>query len=682
MNVKEVALNVGVSPEELIEILNDIDISINDIDSKLESEQIEKVCDELGYSSFEEASKDNIGNTEEPENEEPENEESENELKKIIELKKPKVAVKEFAELLNLKPNILIAELMRMNIFASINAEIDLSVAKKIGEKYNFEVKKEDKKRALSVENTSASKTDSSASKKSIIIDTPESLLPRPPVVTFMGHVDHGKTSLLDRVRNSQVVKGESGGITQHIGAYTVDINDEKITFLDTPGHAAFTSMRARGADLTDVVVLVVAADDGVMPQTLEAIKHAQAADVCIVIAINKMDLPAANPDRLKQQLQENDITVEDWGGTIGCCEVSAQTGEGIDALLERILLESEILELKANPNRPATGYVVEAQMEAGMGPTASVLVTNGTLSIGDSMICGKYWGRVKALINDKGIKVRSASPSMAVKVLGLVNVPGAGDYFEVLENEKEAKRKSEELQDEDRSLSLQDTNASKKITLDDLLNDVNSNNEKKELRIILKADVQGSTEAISQSLKGIDSNKVDLKILSTDVGNVTVNDVMLASASNAIVLGFHTGKDNGANAAAKREGVEIRLYSIIYELIQDVESAMMGLLDPELKEEEIGSAEIIEVFEFSKKSKIAGCMITSGKITSKCSLRIKRNNELIFEGLIGSLKRFQNDATEVRQGQECGIRPSNFIEFQIGDIIEAYQINKIAQSL
>ena len=571
---------------------------------------------------------------------------------------------------------------MRMNIFASINAEIDLSVAKKIGEKYDFEVRKEDKKRALSVENTSASNTDSGTSRKSIIVDTPESLLPRPPVVTFMGHVDHGKTSLLDRVRNSQVVKGESGGITQHIGAYTVDINDEKITFLDTPGHAAFTSMRARGADLTDVVVLVVAADDGVMPQTLEAIKHAQAAEVCIVIAINKMDLPAANPDRLKQQLQENDITVEDWGGTIGCCEVSAQTGEGIDALLERILLESEILELKANPNRPATGYVVEAQMEAGMGPTASVLVTNGTLSIGDSMICGKYWGRVKALINDKGIKVRSASPSMAVKVLGLVNVPGAGDYFEVLENEKEAKRKSEELQNEDRSLSLQDTNTLKKITLDDLLNDVNSNNEKKELRIILKADVQGSTEAISQSLKGIDSNKVDLKILSTDVGNVTVNDVMLASASNAIVLGFHTGKDNGANAAAKREGVEIRLYSIIYELIQDVESAMMGLLDPELKEEEIGSAEIIEVFEFSKKSKIAGCMITSGKITSKCSLRIKRNNELIFEGLIGSLKRFQNDATEVRQGQECGIRPSNFIEFQIGDIIEAYQINKIAQSL
>ena len=396
MNVKEVALNVGVSPEELIEILNDIDISVNDIDTKLELDQIEKVCDELGYSSLEEASKDNISKPkdeepkdEEPKDEEPKDEEPKDELKKIIELKKTKVAVKEFAELLNLKPNILIAELMRMNIFASINAEIDLSVAKKIGEKYDFEVKKEDKKRALSASNTSNNTTGSNISKKSII-DTPESLLPRPPVVTFMGHVDHGKTSLLDRVRNSQVVKGESGGITQHIGAYTVDINDEKITFLDTPGHAAFTSMRARGADLTDVVVLVVAADDGVMPQTLEAIKHAQAADVCIIIAINKMDLPSANPDRLKQQLQENDITVEDWGGTIGSCDVSAETGEGIDTLLERILLESEMLELKANPNRPADGYVVEAQMEAGMGPTASVLVTNGTLAVGDSLICGK----------------------------------------------------------------------------------------------------------------------------------------------------------------------------------------------------------------------------------------------------------------------------------------------------
>ena len=701
MNIKDVALNVGVSPDELIEILNDINISVDGIDAELDSGQIEKVCDELGYSSFEEAKKDNPNdeesqsfdknddidnksNKESIDKESIDKESIDEDVKteKIIELKKPKVLVKEFADLLDIKPNILIAELMRMNIFASINAEIDLSVAKKIGENYGYEVKKEDKKRSLISDNIVGNKKDNDSFEKQELHDSPESLLPRPPVVTFMGHVDHGKTSLLDRVRNSQVVKGESGGITQHIGAYTVDINDEKITFLDTPGHAAFTSMRARGANLTDVVVLVVAADDGVMPQTLEALKHAQAADVCIIIAINKMDLPAANPDRLKQQLQENDLTVEDWGGSIGCCNVSAETGDGIDGLLERILLESEMLELKANPNRPANGYVVEAQMEAGMGPTASVLITNGTLAVGDSLICGKYWGRVKALINDKGNKVRSAGPSMAVKVLGLVNVPGAGDQFEVLKNEKDAKKRSEILQEEDRNLSLHGANAPKKITLDDLFNDNGANNDKKELRLIIKADVQGSIEAINQSLNGIDSNKIDLSILSSDVGNITVNDVMLASASNAIILGFHTAKDNGASSAAKREGVEIRLYSIIYELIQDVESAMIGLLDPELKEEEVGSAEIIEVFEFSKKSKIAGCMVTSGRITSKCSIRIKRKGDLIFEGLIGSLKRFQNDAAEVRQGQECGIRPNNFVEFEIGDMIEAYQINKIAQSL
>ena len=695
MNIKDVALNVGVSPDELIDILNDIDITVDGIEDNLDINQIEKVCDELGYSSFEEAKKDNVTDSEiesidnnddiDNQNDDESNDESNDDepnTEKIIELKKPKVLVKEFADLLDLKPNILIAELMRMNIFASINAEIDLSVAKKIGEKYGYEVKKEDKKRSLPSENITGNRKNTDNFKKQELYDSPESLLPRPPVVTFMGHVDHGKTSLLDRVRNSQVVKGESGGITQHIGAYTVDINDEKITFLDTPGHAAFTSMRARGANLTDVVVLVVAADDGVMPQTLEALKHAQAADVCIIIAINKMDLPAANPDRLKQQLQENDITVEDWGGSIGCCNVSAETGDGIDSLLERILLESEMLELKANPNRPAAGYVVEAQMETGMGPTASVLVTNGTLAIGDSLVCGKYWGRVKALINDKGNKVRSAGPSMAVKVLGLVNVPGAGDQFEVLKNEKEAKKRSEILQEEDRNLSLHGANAPKKITLDDLFNDNGVSNDKKELRVIIKADVQGSIEAINQSLKGIDSNKIELNILSSDVGNITINDVMLASASNAIILGFHTAKDNGASSAAKREGIEIRLYSIIYELIQDVESAMMGLLDPELKEEEIGSAEIIEVFEFSKKSKIAGCMVTNGKITSKCSIRIKRKGDLIFEGIIGSLKRFQNDAVEVRQGQECGIRPNNFVEFEIGDMIEAYQIKKIAQSL
>jgi translation initiation factor IF-2 len=689
MNVQDTAKDVGVSPEELVEILQDIDIAVDGPEAELTAEQIAQVCDELGYASIEEARAENVSEEAEPEpvpaekvpvsveqEEVPAAEAPGDE--KLIELKKPKIVVKEFAERMGMKPNQVIAELMRMNVFASINAEIDIKVAKEIGEKHGFTVRKEEKKKAAPVQ----PKSQKVAIKKQMAEDdSPDALLPRPPVVTFMGHVDHGKTSLLDKVRDTRVVAGESGGITQHIGAYTVEVNDHKITFLDTPGHAAFTAMRARGANLTDIAVLVVAADDGVMPQTLEAIKHAKAAGVCVIIAMNKMDLRSANPDRVKQQLQEHDVMVEDWGGSIGCCPVSAITGEGVDGLLERIILEAEMLELKANPNKPASGYVVEAQMEPGMGPTASVLVKSGTLKVGDSVICGKYWGKIKALISDQGKKVRSAGPSMAVKILGLTNVPGAGDEFQVLSNDREAKAIAEELQQEERTQTLQGGATPKKMSLDDLFGAA-ATEEKKELKVIIKADVQGSVEAIEHSLSGINSEKVDIKIISNDVGNVTVNDVILASASDAIILGFHTGKENGVSAAAKREGVEIRLYSIIYELIEDVESAMKGLLEPELREQVIGDAEIREVFELSKKSKIAGCMVMSGRVTAKASIRIKRGREIVFEGLIGSLKRFQNDAAEVRQGQECGIRPDNFTAFETGDVIEAYLVEKITQDL
>ena len=703
MNVQDTAKDVGVSPEELLEILQDIEIDVDGIEAELSAEQISQVCDELGYATIEEARADNASVEEEapeaPVEEaapevpsevpvegaaaevaeevpaapaEPEGDPN------LIELKKPKVLVKDFAEMMGMKPNMVIAELMKMNVFASINAEIDLKIAKEIGEKHGFTVRKEEKKKAPPPQPKAAKKL--SAKKKDEIPDTPDALLPRPPVITFMGHVDHGKTSLLDKIRNTKVTAGESGGITQHIGAYTVEINDHKITFLDTPGHAAFTAMRARGANLTDVVVLVVAADDGVMPQTIEAIKHARAAGVCTIIAMNKMDLRSANPERLKQQLQENEIMVEDWGGDIGCVPVSAETGEGIDSLLERILLESEMLELKANPNKPASGFVVEAQMEPGMGPTASILVKGGTLQVGDNIICGKYWGRIKALISDQGKKVRSAGPSTAVKVLGLTNVPGAGDEFQVVDSDREAKAISEEMQAEDRAQTLQGSVAPKKMSLDDLFG--NTGAGKKELKVIIKTDVQGSLEAITHSLDGIKSDKVEINIITNDVGNITVNDVMLASASNAIILGFHTGNENGVNAAAKREGVEIRLYSIIYELIEDVESAMKGLLEPELREQVIGEAEIREVFEMSKKSKIAGCMVMGGRITTKASIRIKRGRDILFEGTIGSLKRFQNDAAEVRQGQECGIRPDNFTNFEAGDTIEAYLVEKITQEL
>lgn len=708
MTVLETAKDVGVSADELIEILGDIDIAVDGPESELSKDQVSQVCDELGYASIEEAREDNPAEEEAPAEEpspaaeqaapEPATAEESPAVEEaapakvedvpaetgkdpnLIELKKPKVVVKDFADMMGLKPNVVIAELMKMNVFASINAEIDLKIAKEIGEKHGFTVQKEEKKKAPPQQPKASKKI--SAKKKDQVPDTPDALLPRPPVVTFMGHVDHGKTSLLDKVRNTKVTAGESGGITQHIGAYTVELDDNKITFLDTPGHAAFTAMRARGANMTDIAVLVVAADDGVMPQTIEAIKHAKAAGVCTIIAMNKMDLRSANPERLKQQLQEHDVMVEDWGGDIGCVPVSAETGEGIDALLERILLEAEMLELKANPNKGANGFVVEAQMEPGMGPTASVLVKEGTLKVGDSVTCGPYWGRIKALISDQGTKVRSAGPSTAVKVLGLTNVPGAGDEFQVMTSDKEAKGVSEEMQAEERAANLQGgASAPKKMSLDDLFGAAASD-EKKELKVIIKADVQGSVEAIAHSLSGIKSDKVEINIITNDVGNITVNDVMLASASNAIILGFHTGKENGTNAAAKREGVEIRLYSIIYELIEDVESAMKGLLEPELREQVIGEAEIKEVFELSRKSKIAGCMVTSGRITAKASIRIKSGRDVVFEGLIGSLKRFQNDAAEVRQGQECGIRPDNFTNFQPGDTIEAYIVEKITQEL
>ncbi len=691
MNVEQTAMDVGVSTAEMIEILQDIDIQVDGPETELTAEQIALVCDELGYASIEAARLDNTrsGPTQvEPAvqqdnagNGTPAKRSTTTEMaNQVIELKKPKVVVKEFADMLGMKPNLLIAELMKMNVFASINADLDLNVAKKIGENHGFTVRKEGKRKVpLATPQTVAK---AAMRKREDPPDSSDTLLPRPPVVTFMGHVDHGKTSLLDRVRNTRVVVGESGGITQHIGAYTVELHDSKITFLDTPGHAAFTAMRARGANLTDIVVLVIAADDGVMPQTLEALKHAQAADVCMIIAINKMDLRTANPDRVKQQLQENDVMVEDWGGTIGCCAVSAESGKGTDGLLERILLEAEMLELKANPNKAARGFVIEAQMEPGMGPTASVLVKSGTLQLGDNVICGKYRGRIKALISDQGTKVRSAGPSTAVKMLGLTNAPGAGDEFEVLPNDRAAKRISEAMQEEERMLVLQGDAPPRKTSLDELLSSVGTSGEKKELRVVIKADVQGSAEAIGHSLSGIKSDKVEIKIIGNDVGNVTVNDVMLASAADAVILGFHVSKESAANAAAKREGVEIRLYSIIYELIEGVENVMKGLLEPEMREQVIGEAEILQVFDMSKKSRIAGCMVATGRITAKCNIRMKRGDEVLFAGAIGSLKRFQNDASEVRQGQECGIRPDNFTDFEVGDVIEAYLVEKITQEL
>ncbi len=695
MKVHELAVDLDVSVEELLEILGDVEIKATDGDSLLADPEVAIVCDELGFASIEEArsakaeaeasaareaapAKEEAAETPVVEEDTPAEEAAvEEPPSTTIELAKPQVVVKELAEKMALKPNQLIAELMKMNIFASINQEIDIRIAKKIGDKYGFVV--EQKKKEKPQPKTVEKKTHKPAAATEV--DRPEDLEIRPPIVTFMGHVDHGKTSLLDRVRKTKVVEDESGGITQHIGAYTVELDARQITFLDTPGHAAFTAMRARGANLTDIAVLVIAAEDGVMPQTIEAIKHAQAAGVCIIIAMNKMDLAAANPDRLKQQLNEHGVMVEDWGGSIGCIPVSAETGMGIDELLERISLEAEMLELRANKHKRASGFVIEAQMEPGMGPTATLLVCDGTLKIGDNVLCGAQWGRIKALIDCQGKKVRTAGPSHAVKCLGLTGVPGAGDEFAICANDKEAKQLSAELLAELKEQELTQSVPRNKMSLDDLFGDVSSG-KIKELPVIIKCDVQGSIEAIQHSLEAIKSDKVKLNILTNNVGNITTNDVMLASASNAIILGFHVAKENGVTVAAKHEGIEIRLYSIIYELLEEVEAAMCGLLEPELKENYLGQAEIRQVFEMGKRNKIAGCMVTGGKITAKASIRIKRDDDVLYKGTIGSLKRFQNDSAEVRDGQECGIRPDNFMNFEEGDIIEAYTVEKIAQKL
>ncbi|MFH0879195.1 MAG: translation initiation factor IF-2 [Lentisphaerota bacterium] len=582
------------------------------------------------------------------------------------------IIVKELAEQLGMKPNQLIAELMMMNVFASINERVDLKIAQQVAEKHGYAFEHEKKV----VENKPVPKPVEPPPEP--INDHTEDLTPRPPIVTFLGHVDHGKTSLLDKIRNSRVALGEDGGITQHIGAYTVTYHDKPITFLDTPGHAAFTAMRARGANLTDVAVVIVAADDGVMPQTKEAIQHARAAKVCIMVAINKIDLRGANIDRVKRQLQQEGLNPEDWGGDIVCCPVSATTGEGIDHLLEMILIQAEMLELKSNPRRRAQGYVVEARLEAGSGPTATLLIRRGTLQVGDAVVCGPHWGKVKALINDQGIKVRTAGPSAAVKMMGLTNVPEPGAEFSVYTDDRAARAISEERMAQKR---LDDITAPKRATLEDLLKQT-STTEKRELMVILKTDVQGSLEAIQQSLLGIKSDKVSLKIALAGVGNITGNDVLLASACNAVILGFHVSKEDGVSSMAKREGVEIRLYSIIYEMLDNVRDAMTGLLDPVIKESVVGHAEVRQVFDITKKGRIAGCMCVDGRITSRSKARVVRKSDLLFTGSLLSLKRFQNDASEVREGQECGIRLEGFDAFQAGDIIEFYDVEKIAQQL
>jgi translation initiation factor IF-2 len=590
---------------------------------------------------------------------------------------KPPIIVRDLAEHLKRKPFQIIEKLMELGVFASVNQSVEEDIARQVCAKFGFRFEVEKRVRGGGTVHAPEKKIEVD------VEDAPDQMRPRPPVVTIMGHVDHGKTTLLDVIRKANVAAGEAGGITQHIGAYTISFPHperkgevQQITFLDTPGHAAFSAMRARGATVTDIVVLVVAANDGVMPQTLEALSHAQEARVPIIVAVNKSDHPNANPMKVRQQLQEKGLVSDQWGGETIFVDVSALTGQGVDKLLEMILLQADLLELKANPARHAKGNVIESGLEPG-GPTATVLVRKGTLRIGDVVICGAYWGKVRALISEEGTRQKEAGPSVAVKILGLNGVPVAGQEFSVIEDEKVARALAEQRAEEVRNLS---TEARTKVTLENLFATLDAT-QAKALKVVVKADMQGSVEAIVEALKKIEGDSVSLDVIHSAVGTITESDVLLASAASAIILGFHTRIDVGVADLAKREGVQIKLYSIIYELIDEVKASMAGLLDPVIKEVVIGSAEVRKIFELSKGGHVAGCMVSAGRMV-RGKARVLRRKGLLYEGVVQTLRRFQDEVNEVRAGMECGIRIEGFNDLQVGDTIDCFTTEKVAPKI
>ena len=584
------------------------------------------------------------------------------ELPKKIQLTEA-VNVKELAEKMGKKPNEVIKKLIQLGVMASINQILDVSIAISVVESFGFQVS------MVSLEG----KEDLDISE-----NDPSSLVPRPPVVTVMGHVDHGKTKLLDAIRKTNVASSEYGGITQHIGAYKVRLKGGNVVFLDTPGHEAFTAMRARGAQVTDVVILVVAADDGVMPQTIEAINHARAAGVPIVVAINKIDKPEANPERVRNDLAKLDLVPEEWGGKTIFVEVSAKGEKGIDHLLEMLLLEAEMLELKANPSRMAKGTIIEAKLHRGRGPVATVLVQNGTLRVGDPFVTGLYYGKVRALIDDQGKTVKEAPPSTPVEILGISGVPQVGDSFIVVSDERKARLISTIRLDKQRTEGMRKT---AKVTLEDLYDRI-KNGEVKELKVILKADVQGSVQAITDSLERLSTQEVNMKVIHGSVGAITESDIMLASSSDAIILGFNVRPEPKAAIMAEREKVDIRSYTIIYDLIKDVQSAMKGMLEPTFKEKILGRAEIRQVFSIPKIGAIGGSYVLEGKMLKGSKLRLLRDNIVIYEGKITSLRRFKEDAREVQTGYECGIGLENFNDLKPGDIIEDFELEEVEVKL
>jgi translation initiation factor IF-2 len=592
----------------------------------------------------------------------------------IINLKPP-IIVRDFATALGLKPFKLISELNQAGGFASMNSTIEEAVAIKVAEKHGFLL--EIKHRGDPVAQQQAQK---SAKDKEPEEDESKFLVPRPPVVCILGHVDHGKTSLLDAIRKANVVAGEAGGITQHIGAYQIEFSGRKITFLDTPGHAAFSKMRARGAEVTDIAVLVVAADDGFMPQTDEALKHAQNAKVALIVAVNKMDVKGANLDQVKGQMQQRNIAPEDWGGETITVPVAAIKGQGIDNLLEMILLQADVLELKANPKAPASGVIIESQVDVGRGPLATVIVQRGTLRVGDALVCGPYFARVRAMFDDQGKTVKEAAPAAPVRVIGWSGTPDSGATFKVVKNAREAEKLAEEEQYRLRKATTTSDATPKEVSVEQLFANIAATQEKV-LKLIIKTDVFGSAEAVRSVLEGIKSTKVSLDIVSAEVGLVTKSDVLMASAAGAVVIGFNTKLENGVTPLAKHHGVRIETYAIIYELADKVRDMMADMLEPDLKETKTGAAEVRQVFPLAKGF-VAGCLVTEGKITRNASARVRRGREILHEGKISTLKRFKDDANEVRAGLECGIKLDDFNAYQAGDTIEVYEVQKVRASL
>ena len=679
IRVYELAKELNVSSKNLINLLmEEFGVEVKNHMSVIEDEDATLIKELLGDTSSESEGKKSLVDEYEDELAESLNKGVKRKKKNKKELEKEQIeqnaeaacgvieigdtiTVKELCEKLGKPANDVIKNLIFLGVMAGVNQEIDFATAEKLCEKYEVLVEKKENEVELE-----AFEEDTDV--------VEENLVKRPPIVTIMGHVDHGKTSLLDAIRHAKVTASEAGGITQHIGAYTVSLNGEKITFLDTPGHEAFTAMRARGAQVTDIVILVVAADDGIMPQTKEAINHCKAANVPMIVAINKIDRPGANIDRVKQELTEHGLVSEDWGGDTICVPVSAKTGENLESLLEMVLLTAEMQELTADPNRKAKGTVIEAKLDKGRGSVASLLIHNGTLNVGDSILVGSTYGRIRAMFDDRGKKIKSAGPSIPVEILGLSEVPAAGDRFIVCKDEKTARNMAELRKQKIKADSHQ---ASNRVSLEDLYSQIQEG-KVKELAIVVKADVQGSVEAIRQSLEKLSTDDVKVRVIHGAVGAITETDVTLAAASNALVIGFNVRPDGNATVQAEKENIEIKTYRIIYDAIEDVKSAMIGMLEPEYKEVVNGKAEVRMTYKISNVGTIAGCYVTDGKIVRNSEIRVIRDGIVIFESTLASLKRFKDDAKEVAKGYECGLSVEKFNDLKEGDVIESFTMEAI----